>query len=439
VGLLMEHTLPTATGTISLQSGTNPVVQNGNLTTHTISRTVAAGTDRLMLVCLTSEGNAGGTLTASSVTYGGTNLSLLQRATPANWSVASMWWMVAPPVGTANVVVTFPSQQSCDVAIYVFDGVNQTEPFRNPILNFGTSAVASTVTLQGVGSNDLVVDALTIDSNPHSASPNAGQTQQYNLEVLAGSHTGAGSTEPGSSGGIVGWTWTTLAPFSHVVAALIPNVAAGGPVAMPLSLALTLNPSLVRLVNRNQSFALTLSPVVSRRIDRNVSLALTMAASLSRRINRTLALALTLTPSVVLARILTRAVSLALTLAPSVTRRVDRKASLALTLSPTVNRLVKRTLSITPSFGVSVLRRVDRALSFAPTFNPSVSRSIDRKLSNSLSFNVSTLASKVTGPVTDIAISLALPLAVSISLGWSGAVATAQAVKKWMLSRPWWS
>src|SRR3990167_4394046 len=113
-------------------------------TSVTKAHTVGTNSNRLMLVAVYS--NATDYNPPTSVTYGGINLTLL---TGAAWSNVGFWYLLSPPSGTANVVVTFAASQTIIAQVYSFYSANQTVPFGAAEGQEGTST-APTATGYGL-------------------------------------------------------------------------------------------------------------------------------------------------------------------------------------------------------------------------------------------------------------------------------------------------
>lgn len=140
----------------------------------TVSHTVA-GSDRLLLVgihCRTATADVTG------VTYGGVAMTLV--GTNENTSVVGMQWyrLIAPAVGTANVVVSLANYRLFSVVIYSLTGVDQTTPIEASdfsIANldgFGTSLSTNITTLSN---NARIVTMVTTkdDASPFTAGGSA--------------------------------------------------------------------------------------------------------------------------------------------------------------------------------------------------------------------------------------------------------------------------
>jgi hypothetical protein len=65
------------------------------------SHTVASGTDRMLVVGVEAEYSTSSSCQAATVTYGGTALTQIGQAVAGTsvYGCASLWYLVAPPVG----------------------------------------------------------------------------------------------------------------------------------------------------------------------------------------------------------------------------------------------------------------------------------------------------------------------------------------------------
>jgi hypothetical protein len=178
--------------------------QTSSSSSMTISHTVS-GTDRLLVVGF-SQGNANSPV--ASLTYGGTPLTLLgtESAGPPR---IEMWYLLAPPVVTADVVVTFsgtPSDGSV-VGVMNLTNVNQTTPFGPFVSNAGNGAASVNVTS---AEGELVIDVLAKDT-PVAPGMGSGQIERWNA-AFSSSAFGALSTKPGAK--TVTMAWLTSADWA---------------------------------------------------------------------------------------------------------------------------------------------------------------------------------------------------------------------------------
>jgi hypothetical protein len=141
-----------------------------------------------------------------------------------------MFYLKNPTPATGSAVTTLTAGFNARHVIWVFSGVDQTTTFRTTQATGGaTSGTSSSLTVPSVVSGDYLLDAITVDSTGHAIVAGANQTEEYDDPIFSASDTG-GSSQAGADGGVMSWSWTTTAEFSHIATALIPS---GAVVATP--------------------------------------------------------------------------------------------------------------------------------------------------------------------------------------------------------------
>ena len=137
------------------------------LATVTVSHTTS-GSNRLMLVAIAFDPHGD---SVTSVTYGGAALTFVgMREMPSgDHSHVELWSMLAPAVGTADVVVamTGTSRNGVVVGVTTFTNVDQTTPYENFSSDWGDSTAAAVTVASQAG--DLVF-AFVHNHNGASAS-----------------------------------------------------------------------------------------------------------------------------------------------------------------------------------------------------------------------------------------------------------------------------
>jgi uncharacterized repeat protein (TIGR01451 family) len=197
---------------IAVDSVTSGSTSNTGSAAFTLSVShTTLGANRLMVVgvSLNNSGNAGTTVTR--ICYGGTGAAgcpLGQSLTPAVRSEANnirveMWYVVAPTITTASVVITVNKSGSGNrlgvtAGVITFTGVNGTSPIRAFNSASGNSSAASTTVT--TANSDMVVDTVAVTNNTTITTPSP-QTSQWNLAsgTIGGNVGGAGSSCTGSS------------------------------------------------------------------------------------------------------------------------------------------------------------------------------------------------------------------------------------------------
>lgn len=178
--------------TISTNSSSSSLTTGASSLTW--SHTVASGSDRVLIVGLSVE-DTGDTVT--SVTYGGTPLSLL--GTRVGNQTVEMWSLVAPAVGSANVVANFSGTAQVVGGAASFNGVHQSTPTGTFQSTGGSSTTPSLAVTSALG--ELVIGTLVANDSPATVTLGPDQLEQWSQATGAGGGNtrGAGSTEAGAA------------------------------------------------------------------------------------------------------------------------------------------------------------------------------------------------------------------------------------------------
>jgi hypothetical protein len=165
------------------------------------AHTVGDGNNRILVVSLTLNGNL--LPSASSVTYAGVPLEQ-QISDNTAFPPAEIWTLVAPPVGTADVVVTCSSSAVAQIigGSVSFFGVDQATPVRDSYsmhTQIGGNGTASISVNSNVG--DVVVGVLGYyQIVPNTIiGPAAGQTLRWSQSDVTTLFHSLGSTKAGES------------------------------------------------------------------------------------------------------------------------------------------------------------------------------------------------------------------------------------------------
>ena len=171
--------------------------------------------NRGLIVCSHARGAVSANTIPSSVTDGGVSLTKLHTDTvltgTPDYMTTTMWELVAPPVGTPNIVITwpnFPGRYGVGAAVSL-SGVDQTSPNDStPTGNTGTGVTLST-TVTTIADNAWIVDC-ALGRSDAGLTVGGGQTQREQRIVGAGSGIdGAGlSTFVKTPAGVKAMTWT---------------------------------------------------------------------------------------------------------------------------------------------------------------------------------------------------------------------------------------
>lgn len=201
---------------------------NKSGTTVTVPITVANNGNRVLVVGVGSD-TISGDCSASSVTYNGVALTLIDGGRYANQAPGdptddyiSLWYLLAPDTGAHNVVVSFtntPSNGASAVAISLY-GVAQRAPeaFTKTLADANSPISANITTLTN---NSWLVDVFGNMNSATNATAGSGQTErarQSNMQDLELSTKLVAIAGPTSTS----WTWDNTWFSGLVVAAFAP-------------------------------------------------------------------------------------------------------------------------------------------------------------------------------------------------------------------------
>ena len=118
----------------------------------------------------------------------------------------SLWYMLAPSIGTYNVVVTWPSTVSYATAgALSLYGYAQIAPEASAT-SFN-NAGATTTNITTLTNNALVVDMFGSGQDQGDLAPGSGQTQQF-INAAGATTSGGASTKVVATAGATSMTWT---------------------------------------------------------------------------------------------------------------------------------------------------------------------------------------------------------------------------------------
>jgi len=175
----------------------------------TWNHTVGSGPNRILTVAV-SVYKSSGVVAPTSVTYGGVAMTKIADVTSSVVN-ASLWYLVAPASGTAQVACSFSTTIIGGGVSADYTGVHQTAPLGTAATATGNTTTATVAVTAAVG--DLVIDALAKRDTTEAPTCDASQTLAYqtvSAYVTAGSNAHAGmSYEDGAASVTMSWTWPT--------------------------------------------------------------------------------------------------------------------------------------------------------------------------------------------------------------------------------------
>jgi parallel beta-helix repeat protein len=169
---------------VMFDSNTNHTAASN--TFHTFQHNVGANPSRLLVVAVGARGGSS-PAAPTSVTYGGNNLSL---AGYACWNVfsqrcTSLWYLVAPDIGTAAVELNLPYSGSVTVSAANYYNVDQLNPVDNYTDGLGTNPSYIDIPSNG---QSMVMD-VGIFYNSLDSTVGSGQTKI--VDIYTGSNLDA--------------------------------------------------------------------------------------------------------------------------------------------------------------------------------------------------------------------------------------------------------
>lgn len=195
--LYMIPLTPEAEAAISFDAASS---SQGITNSLTFSHTVTSNGDgKIIVVGVTTM-----EITVSGVTYGGQSLTQVVRANGNN-ADSEIWYLVDPPTGTNDVVVTLGSSDEINAGAVSFTGVNQNNPIDASNTNTGKSKNPS-VSVTTTTDNALLLDVVATQQEDLSGKAGAGQTIRW-VEDFQNNVEGASSTKETTTAGSFTMQW----------------------------------------------------------------------------------------------------------------------------------------------------------------------------------------------------------------------------------------
>lgn len=189
--------------------------------TLTVSHTVGSNNNRILIAGVSTTLSAEES-TSDTCTSGGVSLTRLAAKDNGTAAFCSLWYLVNPPTGAADVVFTSLFTTDIVMGVSSYEEIDLLNPFGSVNRANGTSNAPSVVITSASG--ELVIDVMAA-VNPSSNTVGAGQTQRWNTNV-ASSIRGAGSSEPGAASVTMSWSLGSSVAWSILG---VPLKQAAGP------------------------------------------------------------------------------------------------------------------------------------------------------------------------------------------------------------------
>lgn len=185
--------------------------------------TVGADNDRILIV---TTANRDGNKRVTGVNYGDVTLTEAGfQNGPSAQNRCAIWYLIAPAVGSANVVITLSSSTKITASAYSLKGVHQTTPL-TPFISTAGQNTAPILT-NTLSRTCLMIDVLAANGDAGGASATSGQTLQWNLATGTGGGDilGAGSAKVAALNTEMSWTLTKGKPWALGALSIRPSVA----------------------------------------------------------------------------------------------------------------------------------------------------------------------------------------------------------------------
>lgn len=190
-------------------------------TTHT-----AAGADRAAWVFAYCAVNGFAAFIDGSATYGGSAMTRQFQSAPNADNYYAGFTIIAPATGSQTVTVNFTAE-NCDngartITIVTLNSVNQTTPVGTVQTSFASTGTTPSVTVTGLVTNGLVVDAVMAAESGGGSTITQGANQTLNGTIANATNVllfqQGSSRQLSSDGGAM--TWTKDSNFQYAIAAI---------------------------------------------------------------------------------------------------------------------------------------------------------------------------------------------------------------------------
>lgn len=192
-----QMSFSSSTGSITFD---NLSTFSGVCSTCTFPHTVA-GTAKILVVGISLRD----TTTINSVTYAGQSLTSIRFDETTTKARTELWYLIDPPSGTDNIVITPNKNEKVVAGGVSFNGVHQTNPIgTHNGANDSSATTNPSVELTTTVDDVLIVDVVSTTFGPMT--PGASQTERWDL--IRNPLRGSGSTKQTSSAGSYTMSWT---------------------------------------------------------------------------------------------------------------------------------------------------------------------------------------------------------------------------------------
>lgn len=179
----------------------------------------ASGSNRVAIMGVATDA-AFGTV-AGTVTYGGSSATNIVT-NDGNFADNAAYYFIAPPTSSQTVIsdLTDTAPTSHTLGVVILNGVDQVTPVGTPQFFADTSAPSpASLDIGSIGTDDMVIDVLYL----RLAAVTVGADQTERVIVTNGTNPDLFrmSTQPGSAGGVMSWTWTGTGHYAFIAVKVI--------------------------------------------------------------------------------------------------------------------------------------------------------------------------------------------------------------------------
>lgn len=217
-----ETVAPNAT--IAIDTGNASSNTQATSATNAWSHTVAAGTDRILIVGVINDGTD---VQATSVTFGSQSLSSLVDKQQAAVN-AALWYIVAPTVSTDTITVTFAASRSSVAGAVVLTNVNQAAPLGTAVSAGATNDAGPATDVSVSATGEIVIDVVACEN----VTATDDEAQQIWQDIEGTAVRGACSYEAGAASVTTSWV---LGAASDWAICAVPVKPANAPVLYAIS------------------------------------------------------------------------------------------------------------------------------------------------------------------------------------------------------------
>lgn len=193
-----------------------------------VAHTIGTGSNRLLVVIVSTSGPDAAAATVSSITFAGMNLTeAVTYYYPTTYDInCGIWYLLNPPSGAGTVTVTYVgTPATLKISAMSYTGVGGAPVVTATALNqFGVTLVETSIAVANGGSM-IVMGQTGLDAGAGPQNPYAPFTER--TELLANFRSGGAADYITTAAGTytIGWTNPSGWPETALAAAVFPAFA----------------------------------------------------------------------------------------------------------------------------------------------------------------------------------------------------------------------